>query len=44
MKKKIFGLLLVAMGLSSCEDFLTRDPMDKLTDSETLWENGENFR
>ena len=44
MKKKIFGLLLVAMGLSSCEDFLTRDPMDKLTDSETLWENGEYFR
>ena len=44
MKNKIFGLLLVAMGLSSCEDFLTRDPMDKLTDSETLWENGENFR
>ena len=44
MKKKIFGLILVAMGLSSCEDFLTRDPMDKLTDSESLWENGENFR
>ena len=44
MKTKIFGLLLVAMGLSSCEDFLTRDPMDKLTDSEALWNNGENFR
>ena len=44
MKRKIFGLLLLAMSLSSCEDYLTRMPMDTVTDSPAFWNNENNLR
>ena len=44
MKRKIFGLLLLAMSLGSCEDFLTRLPMDTITDSEAFWNDENNLR
>ena len=44
MNRKIFGLLLLAMSLGSCEDFLTRLPMDTITDSEAFWNDENNLR
>ena len=44
MKKTIFGILLAAMTLTSCEDFLTRDPMDQVTDSAEFWNVESNYR
>lgn len=44
MKKTIFGILLAATTLTSCDDFLTRDPMDTVTDTDELWASEDNFR
>lgn len=44
MKKQILSILLFATVLTSCEDFLTRDPMSSVTDTKELWENESNFR
>lgn len=47
MRTKIYSLLLAAMSLaslSSCESFLTRDPMDTTTDIPGFWNNEENIR
>ncbi len=44
MKKTILGVLLAATTLTSCDDFLTRDPMDTVTDTDALWASEDNFR
>lgn len=44
MKFKIFSILFAALMLGSCEDFLTRDPMDTVTDIPEFWNNEENIR
>lgn len=45
MKSKyIIGLVLVASTLSSCGDFLTRDPEDTVTDVPSFWDNESNIR
>ncbi|WP_071147383.1 RagB/SusD family nutrient uptake outer membrane protein [Bacteroides ihuae] len=44
MKIKIFSLLFVALTLSACDDFLTRDPMDTVTDTPTFWNSEDNIR
>ena len=45
MKVKILGLLFAGMALTtSCEDYLTRPPMDTITDTPDFWENEENYR
>lgn len=44
MKTKILSLLLAAMAFVSCEDFLTRPPMDTVTDTPEFWNNEENYR
>lgn len=39
------GLLLAtAVSFSSCDDFLTRDPLDTVTDVPSFWNNEENLR
>lgn len=39
------GLLLAtAVSFSSCDDFLTRDPQDTVTDIPSFWNNEENLR
>lgn len=39
------GLLLAtAVSFSSCDDFLTRDPQDTVTDVPAFWNNEENLR
>lgn len=39
------GLLLTtAVSFSSCDDFLTRDPQDTVTDVPSFWNNEENLR
>ena len=39
------GLLLAtAVCFSSCDDFLTRDPQDTVTDVPSFWNNEENLR
>lgn len=44
MKIKILSLLLVAITLGACEDFLTRDPMDTVTDTPDFWNSEDNIR
>ena len=44
MKIKILSILLAVMALSSCEDFLTRPPMDTVTDTPDFWNNEDNYR
>lgn len=44
MKSKIFSLLIIILTLSSCDDFLTRDPMDTVTDTPTFWNSEDNIR
>lgn len=44
MKIRILSLLLIALTLGACEDFLTRDPMDTVTDTPDFWNNEENIR
>ena len=39
------GLLLAtAVSFSSCDDFLTRDPQDTVSDITTFWNNEDNLR
>ena len=45
MKKiKIFSILFITLFLFSCDDFLTRDPMDTISDTPQFWNNEENLR
>lgn len=44
MRTKILSLLIAAMAFVSCEDFLTRPPMDTVTDTPEFWNNEENYR
>lgn len=45
MKSKyIIGLVLTSLTLSSCGDFLTRDPEDTATDIPSFWNNESNIR
>ncbi len=44
MKIRIISLLLMAMTLGACEDFLTRDPMDTVTDTPEFWNSEDNIR
>lgn len=44
MKIRILGLFFVTLVLGACEDFLTRDPMDTVTDTPDFWNNEENIR
>ena len=37
-------LLATAVSFSSCDDFLTRDPQDTVTDVPSFWNNEENLR
>ena len=39
------GLLLTAaVSFSSCDDFLTREPMDEIADNAAFWNNEDNIR
>lgn len=42
--KHILSLALAAVALSSCGDFLTRDPEDTVTDVPSFWNNESNIR
>lgn len=44
MKIKIINLLLLAMTLGACDDFLTREPMDIVTDTPDFWNSESNIR
>ena len=44
MKTKILSILIAVMAFSSCEDFLTRPPMDTVTDTPEFWNNEDNYR
>ncbi len=45
MKTKFLSIILMAfMALTSCEDFLTRPPMDTVTDTPEFWDNEDNYR
>ena len=45
MKKiKILSTLLIMLMLFGCDDFLTRDPMDKITDTPDFWNSESNIR
>lgn len=44
MKTKILSILIAVMAFSSCEDFLTRPPMDTVTDAPEFWNNEDNYR
>ncbi len=45
MKSKyIISLALAALSMSSCGDFLTREPEDTVTDIPSFWNNEDNIR
>ncbi|MDD7462581.1 MAG: RagB/SusD family nutrient uptake outer membrane protein [Prevotellaceae bacterium] len=44
MDKKILGILLTSLTLVSCDDFLTREPLDTITDKAEFWSNESNIR
>lgn len=44
MNKKILGILLTSLTLVSCDDFLTREPLDTITDKAEFWSNESNIR
>lgn len=44
MKKYISILVVVLLALSSCTDFLTRDPKDTVTDTQSFWNSEDNIR
>ncbi len=44
MDKKILGILLTSLTLVSCNDFLTREPLDTITDKAEFWSNESNIR
>lgn len=43
---KLYTLLVILMGsfLFGCEDFLTRDPLDEITDTPDFWNSEDNIR
>lgn len=41
---KIYSFILIGLFLFGCEDFLTRDPLDEITDTPEFWNNEENIR
>jgi len=44
MKTKIFSLLLLVLTLGSCDDFLTRAPLDTIEDNPEFWNDENNLR
>lgn len=44
MKIKILNILFIGLLLMGCNDFLTRDPLDKITDGPTFWNSEDNIR
>ena len=44
MKTKIFAVLALAAGLSSCSDFLDRPPMDQIENSADFYNSENNIR
>lgn len=45
MKSKyIISLAFAALSMSSCGDFLTREPEDTVTDIPSFWNNEDNIR
>lgn len=44
--KKIYivSLVLIGLFLANCDDFLTRDPLDRITDTPQFWDNEANIR
>jgi hypothetical protein len=45
MKKiNILIVFIITLLLAGCEDFLTRDPLDSITDTPQFWNNEENIR
>ncbi|MDD4697632.1 MAG: RagB/SusD family nutrient uptake outer membrane protein [Fermentimonas sp.] len=45
MKKiNILIVFIITLLMVGCEDFLTRDPLDKITDTPQFWNNEENIR
>src|SRR3712207_2257498 len=44
MKKKLFYILLSSLTLVSCDDFLTKDPLDTVTDTQEFWNSESNIR
>lgn len=44
MDKKILSILLTSLTLVSCNDFLTREPLDTITDKAEFWSNESNIR
>lgn len=40
----IISLLLIGLLLANCEDFLTRDPLDRITDTPQFWNSEANIR
>lgn len=45
MKKiNIFSVFLIALLFVGCEDFLTRDPLDRITDTPQFWNSEDNIR
>ena len=44
MKIRLLSILIAIMAFTSCEDFLTRPPMDTVTDTPEFWNNEDNYR
>ena len=43
MKYNIFILLFTLLAATSCDDYLTREPMDKVTDIPEFWNSEDNI-
>lgn len=41
---RIISLLLIIIITSACDDFLTKDPLDTITDTPSFWNNENNIR
>ncbi len=44
MKTKILTLAMLSLTLVSCDDFLTREPLDTVTDVPSFWNDETNIR
>ena len=44
MRIRLLSILIAIMAFTSCEDFLTRPPMDTVTDTPDFWNNEDNYR
>lgn len=44
MKIRLLSIFMAVMAFTSCEDFLTRPPMDTVTDTPDFWNNEDNYR